>query len=67
MTGVAATYHDGRTSAARVVRVRVADGLVHIDGDGFPSRAELPGTRLAGEALLKEVLEKYRIPTTMSG
>jgi uncharacterized protein (TIGR01370 family) len=40
--------------------------LVHIDGDGFPSRAELPGTPIAGEALLKEVLEKYRVPTTMS-
>lgn len=32
MTGVAATYHDGRTSASRAVRVGVADGLVHIDG-----------------------------------
>ncbi len=40
--------------------------LVHIDGDGFPSRAELPGTPLAGEALRREVLEKYRVPTTMS-
>lgn len=40
--------------------------LVHIDGDGFPSRAEMPGTPLAGEALRREVLEKYRVPTTMS-
>ena len=38
----------------------------HIDGDGFPSRAELPGSPLAGEVLLTEVLEKYRVPTTMS-
>lgn len=33
MSVVEATYHDGRTSAARRVRVRVADGLVHIDDD----------------------------------
>jgi len=38
----------------------------HIDGDGFASRAEFPGSPLAAEVLLKEVLEKYRIPTTMS-
>jgi peptidoglycan/xylan/chitin deacetylase (PgdA/CDA1 family) len=40
--------------------------FIHIDGDGYPSRAELPGTPLAGEALLKEVLQRYRLPTTMS-
>ena len=38
----------------------------HIDGDGFPSFAELPGAPLAAEALLKEVLERRRIPTTVS-
>lgn len=38
----------------------------HIDGDGFPSLAELPGSPPAAEVLLKEILEKYRIPTTMS-
>lgn len=40
--------------------------LVHIDGDGFPSRAELPGTPYAGAAMLTEVLERYRVPTTVS-
>jgi peptidoglycan/xylan/chitin deacetylase (PgdA/CDA1 family) len=40
--------------------------IVHIDGDGFPSRAEFPGTPYAAEVLLREVLEKYRVPTTMS-
>jgi hypothetical protein len=40
--------------------------LVHIDGDGFASRAEFPGSPFASEVLLREVLEKYRIPTTMS-
>jgi uncharacterized protein (TIGR01370 family) len=40
--------------------------LVHIDGDGFANRAELPGTPYAGEVLQKEILEKYRVPTTVS-
>lgn len=40
--------------------------LVHIDGDGFPSRAEMAGSPFAPEVLLKDVLEKYRIPHTMS-
>lgn len=40
--------------------------LTHIDGDGFGSRAEFAGSPLAAEVLLKEVLEKYRIPQTMS-
>lgn len=53
--------------------------LTHIDGDGFASRAEftpdwaprsasLPGRQgtFAAEVLLREVLERYRIPTTMS-
>lgn len=38
----------------------------HIDGDGFASLAELPGSPPAGEVLLREILEKYRTPTTMS-
>ncbi len=38
----------------------------HIDGDGFPSRAELPGTPLAGRVLLDEFLRRYRIPHAMS-
>jgi hypothetical protein len=40
--------------------------FAHIDGDGFPSRAEFPGSPLAAEVLLKEVLQRYRVPTTMS-
>ncbi|MFZ2971530.1 MAG: endo alpha-1,4 polygalactosaminidase [Ferribacterium limneticum] len=38
----------------------------HIDGDGFPSVAELPGRPLAAEVLYRDVLQKYRIPTTAS-
>lgn len=40
--------------------------MAHIDGDGFPSRAEMTGSPFSSEVLLKEVLEKYRIPHTMS-
>ncbi len=38
----------------------------HIDGDGFPSVAELPGRPLAAEVLYRDVLQRYRVPTTMS-
>lgn len=40
--------------------------LVHVDGDGFASRAELPGSPYAGEAMLRELLEKYPVPSTVS-
>jgi peptidoglycan/xylan/chitin deacetylase (PgdA/CDA1 family) len=40
--------------------------LAHVDGDGFPSRAELPGTPFAGEALRREILERYKFPHTIS-
>ncbi len=40
--------------------------FAHVDGDGWASRAELPGTPFASEVMLKEVLERFRIPTTVS-
>ncbi len=40
--------------------------LAHIDGDGFPSRGEFPGSPLAGRVLLDEVLKRYPIPHAMS-
>lgn len=40
--------------------------LAHIDGDGFPSRAEVPGSPFAGRVLLDEILSRYRIPHAMS-
>lgn len=46
MTGVPATYHDGRTAASRVVRVRVADGLVHVDGDDISTAFPLAAVTL---------------------
>lgn len=40
--------------------------LVHIDGDGFVSRAERAGSPFAGEVLLRDVLMRRRVPHTMS-
>ena len=40
--------------------------LAHVDGDGFASMAELPGSPPAAQVLLKDVFERYRIPQTMS-
>ncbi len=40
--------------------------LVHVDGDGFPSRAELPGAPLAAQVMRSEFLERYRWPSTVS-
>jgi hypothetical protein len=40
--------------------------FAHIDGDGFPSRAEMPGRRLAAEVLLDDVLKRYAVPHAMS-
>ena len=40
--------------------------FVHVDGDGFPSRAEIAGTPLASEVMEKEFLQRYRWPSTVS-
>ena len=40
--------------------------MVHHDGDGFASRAEVQGTPLASEVMLSEFLQRYRVPTTVS-
>lgn len=40
--------------------------ITHIDGDGFASRGEFPGSPWAAETLYKEVLKRYPIPTTVS-
>jgi hypothetical protein len=40
--------------------------LVHIDGDGFPTRAEVPGSPFASDVLVREILQRYRVPTTLS-
>lgn len=40
--------------------------LVHIDGDGFPSKAFIKGTPLVPKVILDDVLRKYQLPTTVS-
>lgn len=40
--------------------------MVHMDGDGFVSRAEMPGSPYAGEVLLEQVLKRYPLPSTIS-
>ena len=40
--------------------------LAHIDGDGFASRAETRTAPYSGEVLLKEILERYKLPHTVS-
>ena len=39
---------------------------IHVDGDGFASKAEMPGGGYAGEVLLREIFDRYRLPMTMS-
>lgn len=39
---------------------------VHIDGDGFPSRAEIPGTPYSGEQVLKGFIEPHPLLTSVS-
>ncbi len=38
----------------------------HVDGDGFESMAEWQGGGLAADELRQKILEKYRIPVTVS-
>ncbi|WP_341744761.1 bifunctional glycoside hydrolase 114/ polysaccharide deacetylase family protein [Azonexus hydrophilus] len=40
--------------------------LSHIDGDGFPSKAEMPGDLYAPEVLYNEIFTKYDLPISMS-
>ncbi|MBL8379237.1 MAG: bifunctional glycoside hydrolase 114/ polysaccharide deacetylase family protein, partial [Burkholderiales bacterium] len=40
--------------------------MVHVDGDGWASRAEMAGIAYASEIMEKEVLARYRVPTTVS-
>lgn len=40
--------------------------MVHMDGDGFISRSELPGNPLAGAVVRDRVVKKYPVPMTIS-
>ncbi|AIU27138.1 hypothetical protein LV28_11890 [Pandoraea pnomenusa] len=40
--------------------------FVHVDGDGFASRAEFPGVDYGSMALYEQIFSKYLVPTTLS-
>ena len=40
--------------------------MVHMDGDGFASKGEFPGSPYSGEVLLEQILKKYPLPSTIS-
>ncbi|WP_157662680.1 bifunctional glycoside hydrolase 114/ polysaccharide deacetylase family protein [Sulfuriferula sp. AH1] len=40
--------------------------MAHMDGDGFASNAEFPGSPLAARVMLEKIFKKYRIPTAVS-
>ncbi len=40
--------------------------MVHVDGDGFASRAEFPGAEYSGDALYDRIFTRYRVPMTLS-
>lgn len=40
--------------------------MVHIDGDGFASRAEVPGAPFAAEVMLRDFIARYPVPHTVS-
>lgn len=40
--------------------------MVHIDGDGFPSRAEMPGNDFSGKVILDRILKRFPIKATVS-
>ncbi|WP_124951508.1 bifunctional glycoside hydrolase 114/ polysaccharide deacetylase family protein [Sulfuriferula thiophila] len=40
--------------------------MAHVDGDGFASNAEFPGSPLAPRVMLEKILKKYPIPTAVS-
>jgi predicted Zn-dependent protease len=64
MTPVEATYHDGESSTSRPVRIRVADGLVHIDGDDVSTAFPLRDVRL--ESRLGELPRRLDLPNGAS-
>lgn len=40
--------------------------MVHMDGDGFSSRAELPGYPYAGQVMVDRIFKKFPVPITAS-
>ena len=64
MTGTAATYYDGRSSASRAVTLRVADGLLHVDGGDTTTAFRLDAVRL--EPRLGDLPRRLDLPTGAS-
>lgn len=64
MTVVDATFHDGESSIARPVRVRVADGLVHVDGAETSTAYPLHAVRL--ESRLGDLPRRLDLPNGAS-
>ena len=63
-SGVTATYHDGRTSAGTPVRVRVADGLLHVEGDAVATAFPLAAVQL--EPRLGDLRRRLDLPNGAS-
>lgn len=40
--------------------------ITHVDGDGFASLADIPGTPLASQVMLDDFLRRYPVPSTVS-
>lgn len=40
--------------------------MIHMDGDGFVNRTDLPGRPLAGELVRDRIVRAYRLPMTIS-
>ncbi len=59
-----------RLTPAPVLDVSTEGGvrtmIAHVDGDGFPSRSEIPGTPFAGQVVYDSVFSRFKIPTTVS-
>lgn len=64
MTEADGTWHDGRTSTPRAVRVRIADGLVHLDGDGVSTAIPLASVTL--EPRLGDLARRLDLPNGAS-
>lgn len=64
MTATAATYYDGRTTASRAVTLRVADGLLHVEGGDMTTAFRLDTVRL--EPRLGDLPRRLDLPNGAS-
>jgi predicted Zn-dependent protease len=64
MTATAATYYNGRTTASRAVTLRVADGLLHVEGGDRATAFRLDAVRL--EPRLGDLPRRLDLPNGAS-